>query len=89
MRQRIISDDGCTANCIKLRINANDKSTLNPRDNAIANAYGNTFIIPLDIEMLDSVMPYYQSGLRNRICYDITWKSYQCIRTNTIFRCYL
>ena len=39
--------------CIKLRINAGDKNTSNAQDKAIADAYGNKFIIPLDFEMLD------------------------------------
>ena len=52
IRQGIISNDGCTENCIKLRINARDKSTLNKKDSAIAEAYGNKFLIPLDFEML-------------------------------------
>ena len=61
MRQGIISNDGCTPNCIKLRINTKDKNTLIAQDVAIANAYGNEFIIPLDFEMLDNLIPYYQS----------------------------
>ena len=64
IRQGIISDDDCTENCIKLRINAGDKSTSNAQDKAIADAYRNKFIIPLDSEMLDSEAPYYQPGLR-------------------------
>ena len=36
IRQGIISDDGCTENCIKLRINAADKSAGNKQDKAIA-----------------------------------------------------
>ena len=32
------------------------------QDKAIADAYGNKFIIPLDFEMLDSSAPYYQVG---------------------------
>ena len=63
-------------NCIKLRINAGDKSTGNARDNAIAEAYGNKFIIPLDFEMLDSAAPYYQAGLGNRLCYELTFNDY-------------
>ena len=63
IRQGIISTDGCMENCIKLRINAGDKSTSNAQDKAIADAYGNKFIIPLDFEMLDSAAPYYQAGL--------------------------
>ena len=37
IRQGIISNDGCTENCIKLRINATDKSAGNNQDKAIAN----------------------------------------------------
>ena len=33
-------------------------------------------IIPLDFEMLDRMMPYYQSGLRNRLCYRIMFSDY-------------
>ena len=75
-RQGIISDDGCTENCIKLRINASDKSAGNKKDNAIVDTYGNNFIIPLDFEMLDSSIPYYQVGLENRLCYEITFNDY-------------
>ena len=54
---------------MKLRINAADKSAGNAKGKAIADAYGNKFIIiPLDFEMLESVMPYYQAGLGNRLC---------------------
>ena len=74
--QGIISDDGCTENCIKLRINAGDKSTSNAQDKVIAGAYENKFIILLDFEMLDSAAPYYQAGLRNRLCYELTFNDY-------------
>ena len=63
-------------NCIKLRINAGDKSTGNAQDKAIADAYRNKFIIPLDFEMLDSAAPYYQASLRNRLCYELTFNDY-------------
>ena len=63
-------------NCIKLRINAGDKSTGNAQDKAIADAYWNKFIIPLDLEMLDSAAPYYQAGLGNRLSYELTFKDY-------------
>ena len=61
---------------MKLRINAGDKSTSNRQDNAMADTYWNKFIIPLDFEMLDSSAPYYQAGLRNRLCYEISFKDY-------------
>ena len=63
-------------NCIKLRINAGDKNAGVARDKAIADAYGNKFIIPLDFEMLDSAAPYYQAGLGNRLCYELTFNDY-------------
>ena len=67
IRQGIIFTDGYMENCIKLRINAGDKSTGNAQDKAIADVYGNKFIIPLDFEMLDSAAPYYQARLGNRL----------------------
>ena len=71
-------------NCIKLRINAGDKSTSNAQDKAIADAYGNKFIIPLDFEMLDSAAPYYQAGLGNRLCYKITFNDYNRVIKSAI-----
>ena len=76
IHQGIISNYGCKENCIKLRINAGDKNASNAQDKAIADAYGNKFIIPLDFEMLDSAAPYYQAGLRNRLCYELTFNNY-------------
>ena len=76
IRQGIIPTDGCTEDCIKLRINAGDKSTGNAQDKAIADVYGNKFIIPLDFEMLDSAAPYYLAGLGNRLCYELTFNDY-------------
>ena len=76
IQQGIISTDGCMENCIKLRINAGDKNASNAQDEAIADAYGNKFIIPLDSEMLDSAAPNYQAGLRNRLCYKLTFNDY-------------
>ena len=76
IRQGIISTDGCLENCIKLRINAGNKDATNAKDKAIADAYRNKFIIPLDFEMLDSAAPYYQAGLGNRLCYELTFNDY-------------
>ena len=39
IQQGIISTDGCTNNCIKLRINARDKNASNQQDKAIADAF--------------------------------------------------
>ena len=75
IQQGIISADGCMENCIKLRINAGNKDATNAQDKAVADAYENKFIIPLDFEMLDSAAPYYQ-GLGNRLCYELTFNDY-------------
>ena len=61
---------------MKLRINAGDKSPTPAPDKAIADAYRNKFIIPLDFEMLDSAMPYYQVGLRNRLSFELKFNDY-------------
>ena len=76
IQQGIIYTDGCTENCIKLRINAGNKDATNAQDKAIADAYRNKFIIPLDFEMLDSAAPYCQAGLGNRLCYELTFNDY-------------
>ena len=82
--QGIISNGGCTNNCIKLRINAAGKDATNGHDKAIADAYGNKFIIPLDFEMLDSLAPYYQAGLKNRLCYEITFNNYNRVAKSAV-----
>ena len=84
IHQGIISADGCTINCMKLRINADDKSTTPIKDNAIADTYGNKFIIPLDFEMLDSSAPYYQAGLKNKLCYKITFNDYNRVSNSSV-----
>ena len=59
-----------------MRINAGNKDATNAEDKAIADAYGNKFIVPLDFEMLDSAALYYQAGLGNRLCYELTFNDY-------------
>ena len=61
---------------MKLHIDAGDKNALIAQDNAIADTYGNKFVIPLEFEMQDSTMPYYQSGLGNGLCYEIMFNDY-------------
>ena len=76
IRQGIIFVDVFTENCMKLRTNTSDKSASNSRDKAVAEAHGNKFIIPLDFEMLDRAMHFYQVGLGNRLCYELTFNDY-------------
>ena len=61
---------------MKLKTIAGGKDFSYVQDDAIAKAYGNKFIIPLNFEMLDSAMPYYQSELGNRLHYEITFNDY-------------
>ena len=84
IHQGIISSDGCKINCIRLRVTAGDKNAGVTKDKAIADAYGNKFIIPLDFEMLDSSAPYYQAGLRNRLCYEITFNDYNRVINSSV-----
>ena len=84
IRKGIISTDGCMESCIKLRINAGNKDATNAQDKATADAYGNKFIIPLDFEMLDSAAPYYQAGLRNRLCYELTFNDYNRVTKSSV-----
>ena len=84
IHQGIISTDSCMENCIKLRINAGDKSTSNAQDKAISDTYGNKFAIPLDFEMLDSAAPYYQAGLGNRLCYELTFNDYNRVTKSRV-----
>ena len=52
--------------------------------NKIIFVYGNKFTIPLDFEMLDSAAPYYQAGLRNRLCYMLTFSNYNRVTKSGI-----
>ena len=83
IHQGIISTDGFTVSCMKSRINAKDKTTTT-KDNAISEAYGNKFFIPLDSEMLDSSAPYYQEGLGNRLCYEIRFNDYNRVINSSV-----
>ena len=67
-----------------MRINAGDKNASNAQDKAIAAAYRNKFIIPLDLKMLDSAAPYYQAGLRNRLCYELTFNDYNRVTKSRV-----
>ena len=85
IHQGIASAGGVTLGCMKLRINAKENCTaILPQDKAIADAYRNKFIIPLDFEMLDSAAPYYQALLRNRLRYEITFNDYNQVINSSV-----
>ena len=62
-------------NAIKHRINAGDKAS-NARDQTVASIYDNRFCIPLDFEILESAIPFYQYGLGSRLTYELTFSDY-------------
>ena len=59
----------------KIRINAGDKGTA-AKDVAIGTLYDNLFCIPLDFEILESHMPFFQSELKDRLSYELTFNNY-------------
>ena len=46
------------------------------KSTAIKDAYGNRFYVPLDFELLESHMPFYQSALGDRLEYELTFNDY-------------
>ena len=60
-------------NATKLRVGAADGDRTVASDQAISTAYGNRFYIPLDFELLESHMPFYQSALGDRLEYELTF----------------
>ena len=69
-------DTSANRNATRIRINAGDKDASVAVDKAIAVAFGNRFCIPLDFELLESHMPFYQSALGDRLEYELTFNDY-------------
>jgi hypothetical protein len=67
-----------TANMLKHRVGADDATTNteDAEDEAIATAYQNRCCIPLDFELIESHMPFYQSGLGDKLEYGLTFNEY-------------
>ena len=64
------------ANMLKHRIGAGDAAA-DTEDEAIAKAYDNRFCIPVDFELLETHMPFYQAGLGDRLEYELTFYDYE------------
>ena len=62
-------------NMLRHRIGA-ENATTDLEDQAIAEAYGSRFCIPLDFELLETHMPFYQAGLGDRLEYELTFNDY-------------
>ena len=73
--QGIVEANGQMENAIKHRINAGDK-TNNAKDQTVASIYDNRFCIPLDFEILESTIPFYQYGPGSCLTYELTSNDY-------------
>jgi hypothetical protein len=69
-------DTSADRNVTRNRVGANNKNATQAKDKAIADAFGNRFYIPLDFELLESHMPFYQSALGDRLEYELTFNDY-------------
>ena len=69
-------------NMLRHRVDAGD-ATADKEDQAIAKAYGNRFCIPLDFELLETHMPFYQAGLGDRLEYELTFNDYNKVIKST------
>lgn len=69
-------DESASQNVTKLRTDAGDKDATKAEDKAIADAFGKRYMVPLDFELLETHMPFYQSALGDRLEYELTFNSY-------------
>ena len=60
---------------LKHRVGAGN-ATADAEDEAVSKAYSNRFCIPLDFELLETHMPFYQAGLGDRLEYELTFNDY-------------
>ena len=64
---------GDTDNLLQLRVLAGDSDSTQAEEKTIADAYRNRFCIPLDFELLESHMPFFQAALGDRLEYELTF----------------
>ena len=73
--QSIVEVGSQTENAIKHRINAGDKAN-DANDKTVVQIVNNKFCVPLDFEILESSLPFYQYGLGSRLTYELTFADY-------------
>ena len=69
-------DESNNRNTTRIRVSARNKDTSIVADKAIADVYSNRFYIPLDFDLLENHMPFYQSALGDRLEYEFTFNDY-------------
>ena len=70
-----ISNDGCTVNCMKLHQMLATRMLQMLKIQPLPAHMGQVHY-PLDFKMLDSMIPYYQSGLGNRLHHELKFNDY-------------
>ena len=80
--QGIVEVGGKTENAIKHRIIAGDKAP-NTKDETVTSIFGNKFCIPLDFEIVESSLPFYQYGLGSRLTYESSFADYSDVIKST------
>ena len=73
--QGIVEAYDQTENAIKHSINAGNKAN-DAKDQTVASIYNNKFCILLDLEILESSLPFYQYGLGSHLTYELTFADY-------------
>ena len=72
-------DTSGNRNATRIRIDAGNKDETVAADKAIADAFGNRFYIPLDFELFEGHMSFYQSPLGDRLEYELTFNDYSLV----------
>ena len=60
-------------NMTRIRVGAGNRDSSVAPDKTIADVFRDRFFTPLDFEMLESHMPFYQSALGDRLEYELTF----------------
>ena len=63
-------------NTTRIRVGAGNRDSSFAADKAIADVFGDRFFTPLDFELLESHMPFYQNALGDRLEYEHTFNDY-------------
>ena len=69
-------------NGLKHRINAGDKSS-NGKDETLAWVFKNRFCVPLQFEILNDHLPFYQGALSERLSYELIFNRYDQVIHST------
>ena len=76
-QQGVLEDGGgMSLEVLRHRVDAGDKDETKVKEKKLADVYGNIFSTPLDFEILTTTMPFYQSGLNDRLEFHLTMNKY-------------